>query len=78
MVSIRVQLSGLRGIAGKRPANPVAAILQAAMLCDHRGMTAEASRIEQAIAEGLLARAGEWAARSTAEVGDDVAGRVSG
>jgi 3-isopropylmalate dehydrogenase len=65
-------------IAGKQKADPTAAILSAAMLCDHLGMTAEAARIEQAVAEDLLERQGEWAARSTAEVGDDIAERVSG
>ena len=65
-------------IAGKQKADPTAAIMSAAMLCDHLGMTSEASRIEQAVAEDLLERQGEWAARSTAEVGDDIAERVSG
>ena len=65
-------------IAGKQKADPTAAILSAAMLCDHLGMTAEAARIEQAVADDLLERQGEWAARSTAEVGDDIAERVSG
>jgi 3-isopropylmalate dehydrogenase len=65
-------------IAGKQMADPTAAILSAAMLCDHLGMTSEASRIEQAVAEDLLERQGEWAVRSTAEVGDDIAERVSG
>lgn len=65
-------------IAGKQQADPSAAILSAAMLCEHLGMTSEASRIEQAVAEDLLVRQGEWAARSTAEVGDDIAERVSG
>ena len=65
-------------IAGKQKADPTAAILSAAMLCEHLGMTSEASRIEQAVADDLLVRQGEWAARSTAEVGDDIAERVSG
>jgi 3-isopropylmalate dehydrogenase len=65
-------------IAGKQKADPTAAILSAAMLCEHLGMTEHASRIEQAVAEDLLVRQGEWAARSTAEVGDDIAERVSG
>lgn len=65
-------------IAGLQKADPTAAILSAAMLCDHLGMTAEATRIEQAVAEDLLERQGEWAARSTVEVGDDIAERVSG
>jgi 3-isopropylmalate dehydrogenase len=65
-------------IAGKQLADPTAAILSAAMLCDHLGMTSEASLIEQAVADDLLERQGEWAARSTAEVGDDIAERVAG
>jgi 3-isopropylmalate dehydrogenase len=65
-------------IAGKQKADPTAAILSAAMLCEHLGMAEHASRIEQAVAEDLLVRQGEWAARSTAEVGDDIAERVSG
>jgi 3-isopropylmalate dehydrogenase len=65
-------------IAGKQMADPTAAILSAAMLCEHLGMTEHASRIEQAVAEDLLVRQGEWAARSTAEVGDDITERVSG
>jgi len=65
-------------IAGKQKADPTAAILSVAMLCEHHGMTHEAARIEQAVAEDLLERQGEWAARSTAEVGDDIAERVAG
>jgi 3-isopropylmalate dehydrogenase len=65
-------------IAGKQTADPTAAILSAAMLCEHLGMAEHASRIEQAVADDLLVRQGEWAARSTAEVGDDIAERVSG
>jgi 3-isopropylmalate dehydrogenase len=65
-------------IAGKQKADPTAAILSAAMLCEHLGMTMQAARIEQAVAEDLLERQSEWAARSTAEVGDDIAERVSG
>src|SRR6266853_340557 len=65
-------------IAGKQQADPTAAILSAAMLCDHLGLGAEATRIEQAVSDDLLERQGEWAARSTAEVGDDIAERVSG
>jgi len=65
-------------IAGKQKADPTAAILSVAMLCEHLGMTHEAARIEQAVAEDLLVRQGEWAARSTAEVGDDIAERVAG
>src|SRR6266700_1745419 len=65
-------------IAGQSKADPTAAILSAAMLCEHLGFTAEAARIEQAVAEDLVERQGAWAARTTVEVGDDIAERVSG
>jgi 3-isopropylmalate dehydrogenase len=65
-------------LAGQQKADPTAAILSAAMLCEHLGYTAEAARIEQAAADDLVERQGEWAARSTAEVGDDIAERVAG
>jgi 3-isopropylmalate dehydrogenase len=65
-------------LAGQQKADPTAAILSAAMLCEHLGFAAEAARIEQAAAEDLVERQGEWAARSTAEVGDDIAERVAG
>lgn len=65
-------------IAGTRKADPTAAILSAVMLCEHLGMTEHAARIEQAVADDLLERQGEWAARSTDEVGDDIVERVVG
>src|SRR5712692_2963270 len=65
-------------IAGQQKADPTAAILSAAMLCEHLGLSAEAARIEQAVAEDLVERQGAWAARTTVEVGDDIAERVSG
>ena len=65
-------------IAGRHKADPTAAILSAALLCQHLGLPAEAARIEQAVAEDLLERQGAWAARSTWEAGDDIAERVSG
>jgi len=65
-------------IAGQQKADPTAAILSAAMLCGHLGLTAEATRIEQAVADDLVERQGAWAARSTLEVGDDIAERVAG
>jgi len=64
-------------IAGRHKADPTAAILSAALLCQHLGLTAEAARIEQAVAEDLLERQGAWAARSTWEAGDDIAERVA-
>jgi 3-isopropylmalate dehydrogenase len=65
-------------LAGQQKADPTAAILSAAMLCEHLGFTAEAARIEEAAADDLVERQGAWAARSTAEVGDDIAERVAG
>jgi 3-isopropylmalate dehydrogenase len=65
-------------IAGEQKADPTAAILSAAMLCEHIGLFAEAARIEQAVAEDLVDRQGAWAARSTLEIGDDIAERVAG
>ena len=65
-------------IAGQQKADPTAAILSAAMLCEHLGLIAEAVKIEQAVADDLVERQGAWAARTTVEVGDDIAERVSG
>jgi 3-isopropylmalate dehydrogenase len=65
-------------IAGKLKADPTAAILSAAMLCEHLGLTAEAARIEQAVSEDLLERQGAWSPRATPEIGDDIAERVAG
>ena len=65
-------------IAGKQKADPTAAILSVAMLCEHLGLTSEAARIEQAVADDLVERQGAWAARVTPEIGDDIAGRVAG
>jgi len=65
-------------LAGKQQADPTAAIMSAAMLCDHLGLAAEKTRIEQAVAEDLVERQGAWAARSTPEIGDDIAERVAG
>jgi len=64
-------------IAGQQKADPTAAILSAAMLCEHLGLTAAAAKIEQAAADDLVERQGAWAARSTAEIGDDIAERVA-
>ncbi len=65
-------------IAGQSKADPTAAILSAAMLCTHLGLSAAAAKIEQAVSDDVLARAGGPAARTTAEIGDDVAKRVAG
>jgi 3-isopropylmalate dehydrogenase len=65
-------------IASKQKADPTAAIISAAMLCDHLGLTTEKARIEQAVADDLVERQGAWAARSTLEIGDDIAERAAG
>jgi 3-isopropylmalate dehydrogenase len=65
-------------IAGQSKADPTAAILSAAMLCAHMGLAAEAARIEDAVAADLVERQGAWAGRTTVEIGDDIAERVSG
>ena len=65
-------------IAGQSKADPTAAILSAGMLCAHLGLSAAAAKIEQAVSDDVLARAAGPAARTTAEVGDDIAKRVAG
>jgi 3-isopropylmalate dehydrogenase len=65
-------------LAGRQKADPTAAILSAAMMCEHIGLAGAAARIEQAVAEDLVERQGEWAARSTPQIGDDIAERVAG
>jgi 3-isopropylmalate dehydrogenase len=65
-------------IADKHKADPTAAILSAAMLCEHLGLSVEAARIEQAVSEDLLERQGAWSPRATPEIGDDIAERVAG
>jgi len=63
-------------IAGQSKADPTAAILSAAMLCAHLGLTDAAAKIEQAVSDDVLARGG--AARTTTAIGDAIAGRVAG
>jgi 3-isopropylmalate dehydrogenase len=65
-------------IAGRQKADPTAAILSAAMMCEHLGLTREAARIEQAVSDDLLERQGAWSPRATPEIGDDIAERVGG
>ncbi len=64
-------------LAGQHKADPTAAILSAAMLCEHVNLPAEAARIEQAVGDDLLERQGAWATRTTQEIGDDIAERVA-
>ncbi|WP_062349489.1 3-isopropylmalate dehydrogenase [Herbidospora yilanensis] len=65
-------------IAGQGKADPSATILSVAMLLDHIGQPEAAARVEQAVADDLVERAGAWAARTTREIGDDIAARVAG
>lgn len=65
-------------IAGQSKADPTAAILSAALLLSHLGFTSAAARVEQAVADDLVERQGEPAARSTVEIGENIAKRVSG
>lgn len=62
-------------IAGQGKADPTATVLSVAMLLEHLGFAAEAAKVEAAVAADLVARSG---ARSTSEVGDAIAARVSG
>ncbi|MFI6157682.1 3-isopropylmalate dehydrogenase [Kitasatospora sp. NPDC051170] len=62
-------------IAGQGKADPTATVLSVAMLLEHLGLTAEAAKVEAAVAADLAERSGT---RSTSEVGDALAGRVSG
>ncbi|MQY12173.1 3-isopropylmalate dehydrogenase [Streptomyces sp. RB5] len=64
-------------IAGTGKADPTATILSVALLLRHLGHEAEAGRIEDAVAADLAGRAGA-AARTTDEIGDALAARVSG
>ncbi|KJY26400.1 MULTISPECIES: 3-isopropylmalate dehydrogenase [unclassified Streptomyces] len=61
-------------IAGQGKADPTATVLSVAMLLDHLGYAAEAARIEAAVAADLTERTGT---RTTAQVGDALAARVS-
>jgi 3-isopropylmalate dehydrogenase len=64
-------------IAGQGTADPTATILSVAMLLDHLGHSDAAARVEAAVAADLASRAGS-APRSTAQIGDALAGRVAG
>ncbi len=59
-------------IAGQQKADPTATVLSVAMLLDHLGLDKAAVAVEQAVSDDLAAR-GERV-RSTAEIGDDLAG----
>jgi 3-isopropylmalate dehydrogenase len=62
-------------IAGRGVADPVAAVLSAALLLDHLGHPEQAGRVEAAVAAELAARA-PGAPLRTAQVGDRIAARL--
>src|SRR3954471_7201949 len=62
-------------IAGRGLADPTATVLSVAMLLDHLGLTEAARRVEDAVAADLLGRSAHGA-RSTSEIGDELAARV--
>ncbi|GJF33209.1 3-isopropylmalate dehydrogenase [Kitasatospora sp. NE20-6] len=62
-------------IAGQGKADPTATVLSVAMLLEHLGYAAEAAAVEAAVTADLAERSGT---RSTSEVGDALAARVSG
>jgi 3-isopropylmalate dehydrogenase len=62
-------------IAGQSKADPTAAILSAALLLSHLGLAEAAARVEGAVVDDVAERQGT---RTTVEIGDDIAKRVSG
>ncbi|MFD4957243.1 3-isopropylmalate dehydrogenase [Microbacterium sp. NPDC058389] len=62
-------------IAGQQKADPTAAILSVSLLLDHLGLHDEAQRVTTAVEEDIATR-GE-AARTTTEIGDAIAARLS-
>jgi 3-isopropylmalate dehydrogenase len=63
-------------IAGRQKADPTAAILSAALLCDHLGLTGAAEAIEAAVTADIAERTG--VPRTTAQIGDAIAKRAAG
>jgi 3-isopropylmalate dehydrogenase len=63
-------------IAGQGRADPTATVLSVAMLLAHVGLSEAAARVEAAVAADLAARAA-YGERSTAQIGDALAGAVS-
>ncbi len=63
-------------IAGQAKADPTAAILSVSLLLDHLGHPEASAAVERAVLADLADRA-PGAARSTSEIGDAVAGRLS-
>ncbi|MGA9869780.1 MAG: 3-isopropylmalate dehydrogenase [Rhodococcus sp. (in: high G+C Gram-positive bacteria)] len=61
-------------IAGQGKADPTAAILSVSLMLAHLGDTANAERVEAAVAADLVSRGSD--AASTAAIGDRIAGRL--
>ena len=64
-------------IAGQQKADPTAAILSAALLCDHLGLTEAAAAIEAAVTADIEERTA-GGTRTTSEIGDAIAKRAAG
>ncbi|ROT33302.1 3-isopropylmalate dehydrogenase [Micromonospora sp. HM5-17] len=64
-------------IAGQGVADPVAAVLSAALLLDHLGHPEAARRVTEAVAAELASR-GPNSVRRTAEIGDRIAAHAAG
>lgn len=62
-------------IADTGVADPTAAILSVAVMLDHLGLTEEAARVRQAVAEDLQGRA--ETTRATSDIGDAIVARIS-
>jgi len=66
-------------IAGQGKADPTATVLSVALMLDHLGLPDAAARVERAVAADLAGRPAHGGrARSTAEVGKELAARVAG
>jgi 3-isopropylmalate dehydrogenase len=64
-------------IAGQQKADPTAAILSAVLMLDHLGLEHVAKNVEDAVVADLAAREPDTT-RTTSEIGDAIAARVSG
>ncbi|WBL18592.1 MULTISPECIES: 3-isopropylmalate dehydrogenase [Citricoccus] len=64
-------------IAGQQKADPTAAILSGALLLERYGRPGAAARIHRAVWDDVAAHAAGPSARSTAQVGDDIAAALA-
>jgi 3-isopropylmalate dehydrogenase len=62
-------------IAGQGKADPTATVMSVSMMLDHLGATEAAAEVEAAVAQDLATRG--TASRSTSQIGDAIASRVS-